>query len=89
MSIVRGLLDSQGSNTRRTEGSYLAVLKGSILYLYEDEAMQKCAAVIDVRSCDVKVYPEPGLLDGELFAKRNARISDGGKSRPGTSGRPD
>ncbi|KIJ45012.1 hypothetical protein M422DRAFT_94776, partial [Sphaerobolus stellatus SS14] len=58
----------------RTEDSYLAVLKGSILYLYEDEAMQECAAAIDVHSCDVKVYPETGLLDGELFAKRNALV---------------
>ncbi|KIJ44997.1 hypothetical protein M422DRAFT_167552, partial [Sphaerobolus stellatus SS14] len=74
MSIVRGLLDSRGSNTRRTEDSYLAVLKASILYLYEDEAMQECAAGIDVRSYDVKVYPEKGLLDGELFAKRNALV---------------
>lgn len=82
ISMVRTLLDSRSANSRRAEDAYLAVLKGNVLYLYEDEAMQDCAAAIDVKRCKVRVHPEAGLLDGELFAKRNALLiaSEGNKN---------
>ncbi|KIJ46247.1 hypothetical protein M422DRAFT_29378 [Sphaerobolus stellatus SS14] len=67
MSIVRGILNARSTTERRAEDSYLAVLKDHILYLYDGDAMQECAAAIDVRSCS-------GLLNGELFAKRNVIV---------------
>lgn len=36
--------------------------------------MSECTAAIDVARCNVRVYPEDGLLEGELFAKRNALL---------------
>jgi hypothetical protein len=74
ISLVRTLLDARSAHPRRAEDAYYAVLKGAILYLYEDEAMSECAAAIDVARCHVRVFPEQGLLDGELFAKRNALL---------------
>ena len=74
ISLVRTLLDARSSHPRRAGDAYYAVLKGAVLYLYEDEAMSECAAAIDVARCHVRVFPENGLLDGELFAKRNALL---------------
>ncbi|KIJ33641.1 hypothetical protein M422DRAFT_183008 [Sphaerobolus stellatus SS14] len=74
MSIVRGILNARSTAERCAEHSYLAVLKGHILYLYDDDAMQECAAAIDVRSCSVRIYSEKGLLNRELFVKRNAIV---------------
>jgi len=51
---------------------FYAALKGSILYLYTSEALDECHAVLDLQQHDVTFYPVDGLLDGELFAKRNA-----------------
>ncbi|KAF8578378.1 hypothetical protein K439DRAFT_487274 [Ramaria rubella] len=72
ISIVRTLLDARSAHPRRAEDAFYSVLKGSVLYLYEDEAMMDCSAAIDVTQCSIRVYPDQGLLDGELFAKRNA-----------------
>ncbi|KAF8521769.1 hypothetical protein BU17DRAFT_87672 [Hysterangium stoloniferum] len=72
IAFVRGLLDARSSNPRKAEDSYFTALKGNVLYLYEDEAMSECTAAIDVSRCSVRIYPEGDLLDGELFAKRNA-----------------
>ncbi|KIJ34469.1 hypothetical protein M422DRAFT_263435 [Sphaerobolus stellatus SS14] len=60
---IDDLSDAQGM----TCDTYLAVLKGSTLSLYEYDAMQECAAAIDVPGYGVRVY-------GELFAKRNALV---------------
>lgn len=74
ISIVRTLLDSRSGNHRRADDSYYAVLKGSVVYLYEDEPMTECSAAIDITKCVVTIYPSSNLLDGELFAKRNALL---------------
>ncbi|KIJ46224.1 hypothetical protein M422DRAFT_250263 [Sphaerobolus stellatus SS14] len=62
--IVRGILNGRSTAERRAEDSYLAVLKDHILYLYDGDAMQECAAAIDVRSYPVRIYPEKALLNG-------------------------
>jgi hypothetical protein len=73
INIMRSFLDSRSKDPKRArpKDAYLAVLKGNILFLYEDEAMSECYAAIDLTGYNVSIWPD-GLLDGELFAKRNA-----------------
>jgi hypothetical protein len=42
-----------------------------VLFLYEDEATTDCHAALEMSSHKADIYPH-GLLDGELFTKRNA-----------------
>ncbi|KAG9104127.1 hypothetical protein FRC06_005244 [Ceratobasidium sp. 370] len=71
MGMMRSFLDSR-SKDRRPRDTYYAVLKGSVLYLYEDEAMSECFAALDAGAYNVEIWPHEGALDGELFAKRNS-----------------
>ncbi|CAE6471991.1 unnamed protein product [Rhizoctonia solani] len=70
MGMMRSFLDSR-SKDRRPRDTYYAVLKGTVLYLYEDEAMAECFAALDTGAYTVEIWPHEGMLDGELFAKRN------------------
>ncbi|KAG8779395.1 hypothetical protein FRC12_024298 [Ceratobasidium sp. 428] len=70
MGMMRSFLDAR-SKDRRPRDTYYAVLKGSVLYLYEDEAMSECFAALNTGAYNVEVWPHEGSLDGELFAKRN------------------
>lgn len=96
LASKQSLPSGSTSNVRRPRDTFYAVLKGTVLYLYEDEACSDCWAALQVSAYDVDIVgPEDHkgtrtkpMTDGELFAKRNAiRLrAEGSESETGSRG---
>ncbi|KAG8988719.1 hypothetical protein FRB90_002564, partial [Tulasnella sp. 427] len=85
-NLMRSFLDSRqqsastsssttsvGNSSRRPRDTFYALLKGTVLYLYEDDACTECYAALQVAAYDVGIWPDSRTMtDAELFAKRNA-----------------
>ena len=74
----RNVMDAREARKSATPKEYFfVVLKGSVLFLYEDENQTNCVAAIGVSKYDVAIETPQGAFkgkDAEMFAKRNCIV---------------
>jgi hypothetical protein len=74
----RQMVESRQKNNTPPKEYFFCVLKGQVLFLYEDEAQSECVAAIGVDKYTIGVEGKDGGAftgkDAEMFAKRNAIV---------------
>ncbi|WVQ65855.1 uncharacterized protein L199_004033 [Kwoniella botswanensis] len=75
----RSMVESRASRKEPVpQEFFFCVLKGSVLFLYEDESQSNCVAALGVDQYTVRIEREDGKRfkgkDAEMFSKRNAVV---------------
>ncbi|WWD04793.1 hypothetical protein V865_002864 [Kwoniella europaea PYCC6329] len=75
----RSMVESRASRKEPVPKEFFfCVLKGSVLFLYEDESQSNCVAALGVDQYTVRIEREDGKRfkgkDAEMFSKRNAVV---------------
>lgn len=73
----RSMVEARAARTAPPKEYFFCVLKGSVLFLYEDEEQSDCVAAIGIDKYSTSVETPLGRFEGkegEMFAKRNAVV---------------
>jgi hypothetical protein len=83
----RSMVESRAAKSPQPREFFYCILKGSVLFLYEDEEQSECVAAITVDKYTVGMESKEGGpfkgKDAEMFAKRNAIVLRMAERRPG------
>lgn len=91
-NTYRQVMEARQKRESAPKEYFFCVLKGSVMFLYEDEAQAECVAAITVDKYIVGVENSEGGRfmgkDAEMFAKRNAVVLRISEDREGKAGLP-